>query len=272
MKIIKLITVTALTVGAVFGAVVESVNAVTKTGNRGTGGRSDQVGVQYEFSIFSTDDDGNTIPDDDGDPVNSSGTFLNAILDFKAEFDNLGTLIDFEDFHIADASLNLKASLINAGETIFLPDGVPVFDAFDKTNPLIAETNRIEYILYGGQLESQGISELALIIKEVDNLVDDSYDFFFEDLESLNTPTKRIMAVNSLDYIIENQLLGKINEIRVSGLSSTEVVLGDEQSDFVESNSEKTYQTIPESNTCSSLLILGVLGVGWGLKRRFQVN
>lgn len=251
-------TVTALTVGAVFGSFIESSEAgFTQNGSSGSGGRWDQIELDYYFELFPT-------VEDSFDQNTSLGFFANAVENFTGGFFDVDdNLSEFDELLIVDSLV------VDSPDTAKKPENVPL--TLDLMTKLLTSEDKIEYILTGTQLTELGITELALII---DGLSD------IPDIEPEN-------AVNSLEYIIEKQLLGFINTIRVSGPSSrdlgeifsseNEVCDPDDieeecQPVSVQSITRTIPEAIPESDTQNSLLVLGILSAGWGLKRRFQVK
>lgn len=257
MKMIKLITVTALTVGAVFGTVIESAEAgFTQNGSSGSGGRWDEIELDYYFELFPT-------VEDSFERNISLGFFPNAVENFTGGFDDIDdNLSEFDELLIVDSLV------LENPDTAKTPENVPL--TLDLMTKLLSSEDQIEYILTGTQLTELGITELALIIDG------------FSDIPDIDPEN----AVNSLEYIIEKQLLGFINTIRVSGpssgdlgeiFSSTNEVCDPEaerqcQPVNVELITRTIPEAIPESDTQNSLLVLGILGAGWGLKRRFQVK
>ncbi|MGL5083781.1 MAG: hypothetical protein ACRC8A_20050 [Microcoleaceae cyanobacterium] len=224
-----------LTVGAAFGSVVEGAVGVTQTGSGAKGGSFDEITLDYSFKLFPTATD--------ADPRNRRGSFSNVITDFTGSFEE-----DINNRFTFNSPLKISEPLTLNLNTVL----------FDR---------RIEYILSGDDLENKGITELALIIDE------ESSDFppLFSNIDSLDSSRERRQAVNSLEYIINEQLLELVNTIRVSGpsFSNPDVIVS------VPSNASDTEAeiiTIPEVNSSNSLLVLGALGVGLGVKRRFQMK
>ena len=211
------------------------------SGGRGGGSRSDSFNVNYGFEIFTEDLSGNTRVDVEGNLTNNIGIFPGAIENFELrlvesegffqldgdanirensvnigedESDNFpaGVPSEFPN----DITLDLTARFIPAGQTISLPDGrEPVFISGDPSLTIEnAESNttrasRIEYTLTSSELASVGIDEITLVLS-------DSNSTNNADLGSLDIER----AVNDIDYIINENLLGNIGNIRVSGSSS----------------------------------------------------
>ncbi len=247
MKLMKLMTVTALATAAVFGSFVESAEAFfTQTGNKAEGSLFQSLEVDYSFTLVPTVEDGNT------DPI--SGFFRNAVTDFTGGFDDFDNGFKWDLIEIVESSGAVRPNEIGEIDR----DGLPkTYEFVDTPLTLNLKTRLrespdrdmagIDYILQGEELSRLGITELIL------QIFGSSYVALspttleplepFSDLPSLDTLDERKQAVNSLEYIIENELLGFANNIAV---------------------------IVPESHPTNGLLALGVLGIGLGLKRRFQ--
>jgi hypothetical protein len=247
MKTMKLMMATALATATLVGTSRESAEAVSRSsGNEATGSRTNNVDVNYRFKLYGITPTGNPRKDEDDIPNNNIGIFNGAIEDFTAtitdtlEVEGLSEFGVYPEFKVAKIKtpsiLNLKAVLI--------PE------------------SRIEYILSGETLANEGITELSLII---DNFVDEDDPTQVDNFESIVDP---IQAVNSLEYIINNQLLEKIDKIRVrSNTASSEGGVG--PSVKAERTDDRIVE-VPESSTTNSLLALGFLGVGSLLRRKMK--
>ncbi|NJK36695.1 MAG: hypothetical protein HC825_04325 [Oscillatoriales cyanobacterium RM1_1_9] len=161
------------------------------------------------------------------------GFFEGAIADFTGLFEDLDNSFAFDTANVTIPTLDLRTRLLN-------PEG------------------RLELILQGNRLRNQGITELALIIDDFS-------------VASLDTLSEQQEAVNSLQYIVENELLGLISGIRVSGPSSDGTgtivsTLGPAINPGVDTI------VIPESSPGNALLTMGLIGAGLGLKRRIQMQ
>jgi hypothetical protein len=249
IKTMKLMMATALATATLVGTFIESVEAVSLRGkgNEATGGRiTSDVDVIYNFYLYEITPTGDPRKDENRAP--NIGKFTGAIENFT------GTIIDraednpntpdgtFPDFRSANittpSTLNLKAKLI--------------------------PRKRIEYILSGESLANEGITELTLIIDDLD---DDVFPDGIYEFEDIKKPKK---AVNSINYIINQKLLGKINTIRVSSKTTTG---GGGVDDFERIKAERIADRVvevPESSTTNSLLALGGLGVGLFLRRKMK--
>ncbi|MGL5083780.1 MAG: hypothetical protein ACRC8A_20045 [Microcoleaceae cyanobacterium] len=216
-------------------------------GNKATGNRFDSTELDYSFTLFPTVED--------RDVDNTKGFFQNAITDFTGGFEDLDDLFAFDLLEIVESSVIEDNDITDIG-----------YEFIDEPLTLNLRANlqesddRIEYILRGDQLRRRGINGLALTIDDLSN-----HSF-------LDTLEERELAVNDLDYIIGKGLLGLVNDIRVTGLSSDGSGRIARSSGFDEANVEFIVRPIPESNPSSSLLALGALGVGLGVKRRLQMK
>jgi hypothetical protein len=282
MKTMKLMMATALATATLVGTFIESAEAVSRgKGNEPSGSRTNQLDVNYEFELFTITPTGKPRTDEDDNSKNNIGIFTGAIEEFKGRISDIGGKFEFDEVIIArpdlidgganfdpleengqeliidsPLTLDLTAKLISAGSSILLPNGTPAINIFGGNN-LSADEDRIEYTLTGNALEDRGISELTLIIAG---------------LGDINDP---IQAVNSIEYIIDKQLLGKVNNIRVSAISSFESskIYSDESTVSRPSTSKRIDDRVvevPESSTTNSLLALGFLAVGSLLRRKMK--
>jgi hypothetical protein len=276
MKTMKLMMATALATTTLLGTFIESAEAVSRgKGNEPSGSRKDPIEVEYNFKLYEITPTGVPRKDEDKNNDPNIGIFTGAIEEFQGRINKVGNERPFqfdlvnitglfaepgEDIDIPNPlTLDLTAKFILAKNPISLPDGTPVFDLSGK-NFFEATQDRIEYTLTSSALEDRGISELTLIITDLDS---------FDDING------RIQAVNSLTYIIENQLLEKVNYIRVSGkvLNSSKISASESFTDpgsIASRRIEDRVVEVPESTPTNSLLALGALGAGLLLKRKMK--
>ncbi|MGL5083779.1 MAG: hypothetical protein ACRC8A_20040 [Microcoleaceae cyanobacterium] len=252
MKGLKLVAATVLAVGAVIGSVVEGAAGVTQTGTQPKGRSVNSTTLDYSFTLFPTTED--------RDSDNTRGFFPNVITDFTGGFDDFDNLFTFDLIEI------VESDFVDPSKISVKSDGsLETYELIDEPLNLNLRANlqesddRIEYILRGDQLRQRGINGLALIIDGFSN-------------PFLDTLEERELAVNDLDYIINYGLLGLVNQIRVTGPSSNGSGRIARSSGGADSDVEFITRTIPESNPSSSLLALGALGVGLGVKCRFQMK
>ncbi|WP_169264632.1 MULTISPECIES: hypothetical protein [Brasilonema] len=256
MKTMKLLMATAFATTTIVGTCIESVEAASSrgTGNEPSGSKINIAEVRYKFQIYTIDLAGNPRRDQDDNLTNNLGLFPGAIENFTGR--------------IADANEDVKPG---GYFPEFVEEKITEPSTLNLKAILIPDDRRIEYILSGEALDSRGITELALIIRSLNDI--DNYSGIY-DFEDIDDP---IQAVNSLEYIINNQLLGKINEIRVSSktVSSTELI----NQNILRSGVIKVEKTndrivqVPESSATNSLLALGALGMGFFLStKRNKLN
>ena len=275
----KLMMATALVTATLVGSFMESAQAGTGTvvgeGNEATGSRRNEVDVNYNFKLFTRNPNGQLIEDEDA--RNNVGKFTGAIKEFKGKIgdETQHNLFKFDRVNLPNQftqnplMLDLTAKFIYEGESFSVANGFQpetFIDEFDDqasgktkgwTDDLKALRDRIEYTLTGSALENEGISELTLII---------------DDLAGIRDPLK---SVNSIQEIIDQQLLGKVSKIRVSGKYAKDenVIVSSERNVELGNDPDfprPTVKTIPESSTNKGLITLGALGIGLLLKRQMK--
>ncbi|MBD2459639.1 DVUA0089 family protein [Oscillatoria sp. FACHB-1407] len=185
------------------------ITTITANGIQGDGGKFDAA-IGYRFNLYDITATGNYRADEDGNLNNNVGIFSNAVEDFRATLQFYGgnPFLKFERLQIAgernsyydvfipeQLTLNLEARFFPRGSTITLLDGTSEVAAID----------RIEYRLTNDRLRDvAGLTEWTLILDE--ELIG----------ESIIDPVK---AVNSIEYIVANSLLGRADQVRFSGIS-----------------------------------------------------
>ncbi|MDX2216711.1 MAG: pre-peptidase C-terminal domain-containing protein [Oculatellaceae cyanobacterium bins.114] len=187
-------------------------SVITASATQSDGSKTNNIDAGYDFFLYDITPNGNYRRDEDGNATNNVGIYSGAIENFTGylrevgidpflRFNRLGIGAEadaFDDLVISQAlTLDLRAQYIPRGGTITLPDGTTE----------IAPINRVEYRLTNNRLRDEaGIFEWTLILSTG----------LFE--ESVIDP---ISAVNSIEYIIANQLLAKADQIRFSVTSTT---------------------------------------------------
>lgn len=286
MKISKLVMTTILATVAAIGISAELSEAASLTdiGNIASGGRFNEVELDYQFKIFTLTPTGQPRVDKDGDRNNNTGIFTAAIEEFQGGIDDVDDHFVFNEIEIVKSveavskdekpiffadplTLDLTAKFISSSSIIRLPNNKPAICAGSNCSKkkIIATSNRIEYTFTGNELEDEGIIELTLIV---------------EDIRDIDDP---IQAVNSIEYIIDNKLFGKVNRIRVSGISSksSRKILSNEDrvnEDGVDDGPPVKAEVlpprmvgVPESSPVNAWLASGILSAALLLKRK-QTN
>lgn len=173
------------------------------SGGRGSGRRGDDFNATYDFDIFSLQADGQT-------PT----TFSGAVENFKGTFDDSNeNEFDFAQPNVLDIdttntplTLNLQAKEVKAGDPITLLSGDPAIDSLNPQQPLpAATTDGIELTFFSNELANLGIDEFTLIIND-----DDTFD---PSLATANGSSEN----DVIKYIIDNNLLSSVDDIRISG-------------------------------------------------------
>jgi hypothetical protein len=233
MKMIKLMTVTALTLGAVLGTVVESAEA---RGGRWSINSYRGVDSYYEFSLLTETPEGEEIFDSEPNRQDL-GIFKGAIQNSYYRITECCTspeetpeILVSGSFDVLDLWVRIRWEwgLIPYGER-YDPDievsSESLFIEYRFINP---QTGREEFI--GSDLVDFAIP-LAEIPKELDPV---------NSLKDIFTLFRQPSLIGRLLFLnLEN------SEIEVS-------------------------VSVPESDISNSLLILGVVGAGWGLQRKLN--
>jgi hypothetical protein len=142
---------------------------------------NERTPVSNTSSLFAQDINGNVT-------VNqvTNYTFADAIENFKGDFNPLDELFAFapgspnpgELVVPTIPSLDLTARYLPDSTLLTLADGTPTIIDFDangdgiKNDGIILDEDRIEYIFSGSELEDKKISEVALVVENVDTLQD----------------------------------------------------------------------------------------------------
>lgn len=183
------------------------ITSITASSTQSDGSKSNNIDASYDFDLYDITAAGDYRRDEDGNLTNTVGIFSGAIENFTGlirevgvdpflKFNGLkigGTTSAIYDLFIpTPLTLDLRATYIAKGGTITFPDGTTA----------IATSNRIEYRFTNNQLQTEaGLFEWTLIVT----------NGLFE--ESIIDP---VQAVNSIEYIIANQLLARADQIRFS--------------------------------------------------------
>jgi hypothetical protein len=242
MKMIKLMTVTALTVGAVLGTVVESAEA---RGGRWSINSFRGVDSNYEFSLFTETPEGEEIFDSQPNRQDW-GIFKGAIQNFNYTVTECCTspeetpeILESDSFDVLDLRASIRQewglteySVINSqtGRRESSSES-SLFIEYSFINP---KTGRNEFIPPG----SGGVTlvDFAIPLAEIP-----------KELDPVNS-LKDIFTLFRQPSLIERLL----------------------QQNLENSEIEVVEISVPESDISNSLLILGVVGAGWGLQRKLN--
>jgi hypothetical protein len=239
MKMIKLMTVTALTVGAVLGTVVESAEA---RGGRWSINSYRGENTYYEFSLFTETPEGEEIFDSEpnrqdlgifkGVIQNSNNGILECCTSSEetpeirretGSFDVLDLWVSIRwEWGLTEyRNPNTLGSYLSSERSLFIE--------YNFINP---QTGTREFILSGTMVPLDFAIPLAEIPKELDpvNSLKDIFTLFKQP--------------SLIEWLLERNMENE--DIEVVEIS------------------------IPESDISNSLLILGVVGAGWGLQRKLN--
>lgn len=199
--------------------------------------------VSNTYSLFAQDASGNVT-------VNkiTNYTFTDAIENFKGDFDPDRVLFAFTPGSPDPAKvevptipfLDLTARYLPDKTLLTLADGTPTIDGdFDANgdgilnDAKILNGDRIEYIFSGSELEDKGISEVALVVENVNTLtdvqgnliLDINKDGVIEEPERTKAIIKATSDIDSILNVISSaslrqSLSGSDLQIRVSGESA----------------------------------------------------
>ena len=285
MKLMKLMTVTALATAAVFGSFVESAEARSLSGYSPRG--ENATDIEQTFFLVDETPDGQSIIDEtidaDGKDTNPNlGRFINAIEDFNTykvfqapatnasiDFDNETKLpLDREgniQFPLEGSSIefaNLEARLIKrnniSSELEFIVSDdfmgdIIVYSLLEKGN---TESVLGEFFL---------LTDRALLSQVLDVRPNSTFpnSLFQQDREFTD------LAVNSLKDIFDSGLLGlTATRSQIEGIAQNPTS-GIEDGLFFEGLIvEDSSTAIPESNATAALLIFSALGIGLKCKLR----
>ncbi|MCG5059476.1 MAG: hypothetical protein KA714_16215 [Limnoraphis sp. WC205] len=239
MKMIKLMTVTALTVGAVFGTIVESAVA---RGGRWSGSNTNDPSSDFEFSIFTQTPDGEPILDSSGsiyaftrsgllkryDRNPNLGNFEGAIRNFS--FTANSDILGFQVSGSYDI-LDLRARKIDA-----------------NYQELIYNYETREYDLVTPELV-----EYSFLLPGTDYNIFSPYIFGFSFELPLDGVPEQLDPVNSIEDIFTLfNLRDDDGELLVQSLLPIDI------------------NSVSEPSLINSLLAIGIFGTGFALRRKFQ--
>ena len=206
-------------------------------GGRGSGSRSDEILVEYDFNLFSFNDEPEDDPEAGRFGIRSTEneittyTFPLAIEDFTGRFsdDTEFDAFSFDAINIEEPiTLNLSARYLVEGDTATLSNGQPIINDFAFSNSNSREPrvlgegqSRIEYVITDDGLGP--IEELALVIIDEDGDPDNGIQISETDDSPFTTIVEASDiedAISDRQFIVDNVLLDYINSIRISAPSA----------------------------------------------------
>jgi hypothetical protein len=242
MKMIKLMTVTALTVGAVLGTVVESAEA---RGGRWSIHNSGVFDIDYNFSLFTETPEGEEIFDSEPD-YQYLGVFKGAIKNYNY------TVI--EDWPRKTNPYVQKSDLF---DVLDLRVRSEWYYRYIYREPGNRTREWREYIEYSFINPKTGRNEII-----PPGFGSRIFDFR---MLAVNIP-QELDPVNSLKDIFTLFSL-KDDQTDQTGELLIERLL---ELDTLNPDNVEVSVSVPESDISNSLLILGVVGAGWGLQRKLN--
>jgi hypothetical protein len=255
-KTVKLMMAISLSTGLGMSTLSESAEAARITSNEYSGTSQDQTSLTNQFSLVNATRDGNPIVDQN--PENNISIFSNAIEDYTCGSGQLqinsGRVVrDSSNNPIFVTRFTPEDSIYSSGEkcTNFAVGNLEA--QLIESDSTFANRRTIEYRI----INPEATEPERSYILELDFSNPTSSLGFFRGI-LFPSDFNLDQAVNSLTYILENNLLG-FTEPSNGGL--TEIILRN-----------KIEKEIPDPSPTASLLALGALGAGSLLKRKMKPN
>lgn len=250
-KTVKLMMAISLT--TVFGvlAFMESAEAQRRQSNLYSETSTNQTTVQSQFTLVDTTPEGNSIVDQA--QKKHLGLFIGAIQDYTLGTGSLCDPPSEEEEQIQDC----KQEGIASGYLEFGTFG-NVTTGFFKTEEVLPGVGDLKVELMNDNLIQYTIFSPGNSVPPVSHILDFSSDKvavnFFRPTIRLPSNFDQNQAINSLSYILENNLLGATKK---AGGSFNTIVL-------------HQIETVPEPSATAGLWALGTLGAGSLLKRKMK--
>ncbi len=271
-KTVKLMVAVSIATGFGMSAFMESAEAQRRTGNTYSTTSGDQQSVLTQFSLVDVTRDGKPIDEDEKTKEDDKVGFFRGAIENYTE--GLGTLC------IAGMETNTSSDIFAPcrngtarGRYIFDSSGYPIFLGRSSFRPTPSKTP------FDGDLKAELFQAGEDPLFE-DNPTAIAYTILKpgeEETGSVLSPSYRLLnlagldinqAVNSLKYILENNLLDLATPVLTS--RNSVFLVGDI---LVQNRFDQgvPVTAVPEPDTTiASLLGLGVLGAGSRLKRKVK--
>ena len=199
--------------GTANGIIVDDDEALTKIqGNTYSQSAQNQETLESQFDIYTVNQDGFFIPDETPtDP--KTGTFLGTIQNFRLVEGALKVGDDQGEPNNDDVVTENGFAVISDQPPLVLKE--TVFDLGNLeaklvyNDPLFGNRTVIEYTIYTGTASNR--TNIRTSVLDIDDLVDSSNPTdTFNDFPTRELPPNfdRDLAINSLEYIVDNHLLG----------------------------------------------------------------
>jgi hypothetical protein len=252
-KTVKLMMAISLT--TVFGvlAFMESAEAQRRQSNLYSETSIDQTTVGRQFSLVNTTPEGNSIVDQAPDN-NNLGVFIGAIEDYTLGTGSLcGSASASEDQIQLCEQRGISSGYLNFGSfgnvTTGFFNAEAVLPGVGDLRVELINDNLIQYTIFS---PGNSVPPTRHILDFSSEQVSGN---FFRPTIRLPSSFDQNKAVNSLSYILENNLLAA-TEVADEGLNT--IVL------------QNQIETVPEPSATASLWGLGTLGAGSLLKRKMK--
>ncbi|MEM9219770.1 MAG: Calx-beta domain-containing protein [Cyanobacteria bacterium P01_F01_bin.150] len=196
------------------GTIIDDENALTKIqGNVYSQSAQNQETLESQLEVYTVSQDGFFIPDE-APADEKTGTFLGAIQNFRSVDGKLKVVRDDDDNSDNDDVVTENGfAVISDQQPLVLKE--TVFDIGNLeaklvyNTPLFGNRTVIEYTLYTGTGSDR--TNIRTSVLDIDDLGDSSKPSDpFNDFPTRALPPNfdRNLAINSLEYIVENHLLG----------------------------------------------------------------
>lgn len=204
----------AIADGTATGTIIDDEDALAKIqGNTYSQSAQNQETLESQFEIYTVNQEGFFIPDE-APTDERTGTFLGAVQNFRSVEGKLKVGDDAGAPGNDDVVTENGFAVISDQDPLILKETV-----FDSGNleaklvynaPLFENRTVIEYTLYTGTGSSR--TDIRTSVLDIDDLGDSDTNPVdtFNDFPSRTLPPNfdRDLAINSLEYIVENHLLG----------------------------------------------------------------
>lgn len=262
-KTVKLMMAALFATGMGMSAFIEPAEAARRTGNDYSQTGEDEQFVQAQFSLVNATREG--IPIDDDDISLGIGLFIGAIENYTPAQGEICLVF----FLQPDCVPNSHSSPFNeSSRYLYNSSGFPIFrrDNPLRTTGIPFDGNLLaQFIEPGQELYGQVGTPTAAIAYSILRGDEPVFSYRLLDLDRFDIT----QAVNSLEYILDNNLLGLAKPVIGRFTDSGNLIVGLGIGDALVQGQFHT--VVPEPNTAiTSLLGFGVLGTGSLLKRKIK--
>jgi len=264
-KTVKLMMAALFATGMGMSAFIEPAEAARRTGNDYSQTGEDEQFVQAQFSLVNATREG--IPIDDDDISLGIGLFIGAIENYSPAKGEI--CLAFSNDVQPDCNLSPSSSPFNqSSRYLYNSSGFPIFRPTDPLRTIGSSFDGnllAQFIESGQELYGQVGTPTAAIAYRILRGDEPVFSYRLLDLDRFDIT----QAVNSLEYILDNNLLGLAKPVIGRFTDSGNLIVGLGIGDALVQSQFHT--VVPEPNTAiTSLLGFAVLGTGSLLKRKIK--